>query len=97
MALSMTRPTKHPRTGRYLVRVVIPADLRETTKRMFGVQAEFQENLRTKDPTEAKRRAPDALARLRSKLEQARNATDALPIPVPTENLIRAGTGAAMR
>jgi integrase len=81
MALLMTRPTKHPRTGTYLVRLAIPQELRETTKRMFGVQAEFQENLRTKDPMEAKRRAPDALARLRSRLEQARNVTVELPSP----------------
>src|SRR4051812_20922756 len=79
VALPMTRQTKHPRTGTYLVRLVIPSDLRETTKRLFGVQAEFQENLRTKDPSEAKRRAPDAIARLHAKLEQARAIGDKSP------------------
>jgi integrase len=92
MALLMTRPTKHPRTGTYLVRLAIPPELRETTKSMFRVQAEFQENLRTKDPAEAKRRAPEALERLRSKLEQARNLAANLPQrPLPREIAALAG------
>ena len=88
----MTRPTKHPRTGTYLVRLVIPSDLRETTKRLFGVQAEFQENLRTKDPSEAKRRAPDAIARLHAKLQQARAIADRSPVR-PTARDIAALAG----
>ena len=92
MALLMTRPTKHPRTGTYLVRLAIPRELSETTKRIFGVRAEFQESLKTKDPTEAKRRAPEAVARLRSKLEQARNQAANLPQPpLPREIAALAG------
>ena len=41
MALTMTRPTKHPKTGTFLVRVAIPAPLREMTQRLFGVRAEI--------------------------------------------------------
>ncbi len=92
MALLMTRPTKHPRTGTYLVRLAIPQELRETTKRMFGVQAEFQENLKTKDPTEAKHRAPEALARLRSKLDRARAIVAEAPA-APTRKEIAALAG----
>jgi hypothetical protein len=88
----MTRPTKHPRTGIYLVRLVVPASLRETSKRLFGVRAELQENLKTKDPTEAKLRAPEAIARLRSKLERARAAAAEAP-ERPTRREIAALAG----
>jgi integrase len=72
MALQMTRPTKHPKTGTFLVRLAIPADLRETTKRLFGVQAELRANLGTKDPAEAKRLAPAAVDKLHAMLDRAR-------------------------
>lgn len=70
--LPMTRPTRHPKTGPYVVRLAIPAELRDAAKTLFGVQRELRENLRTKDAREARRLAPDALARLRAKVEQAR-------------------------
>ena len=70
--LAMTRPTRHPKTGTYIVRMVVPGDLRETTKRLYGVQAELRENLKTKDAGKAKLLAPAAVERLQSKLERAR-------------------------
>ena len=64
----MTRPTKHPKTGVYRVRLSIPAPLRPTAKALFGRSAEFIENLRTKDPAEARQRLPEALERLHALL-----------------------------
>ena len=57
MALQMSRPTKHPRTGVYRVRVAIPAHLRSITKVQHGVAREFIRSLHTKDPKLAKERA----------------------------------------
>ena len=92
MALSMTRPTKHPKTGTFLVRLAIPTDLRETTKRLFGLQAELRENLKTKDSAEARRRAPAAVARLRAKLDRARaTASEAPSSPTSREVAALAG------
>ena len=79
MALTMTRPTKHPKTGTFLVRVAIPAPLREMTQRLFGVRAELRENLKTKDPAEAKRLAPAAVGRLQAMLERTREVVAAAP------------------
>lgn len=55
MALPMTRPTKHPKTGVYQIRRRVP-------KALQGIigKAERVISLRTKDPEEAKRRAPAA-------------------------------------
>ena len=74
MALPMMRPTKHPRSGTYRLRLAIPAHLRETTERLYGRRAELIENLETKDWREAKQRAPEADARLRAKLASAEAA-----------------------
>jgi integrase len=71
MPLPMMRPTKHPRSGTYRLRLAIPAHLRDTTQRLYGCRAELIESLRTKDPREAKKRAPEADARLRAKLAAA--------------------------
>jgi hypothetical protein len=90
--LPMTRPTKHPRTGTYLIRIAIPADLRDTTKRLYGVQRELRENLKTKDAAIARQRAPDALARLRAMLAQAtRVASEAPSEPTAREVAALAG------
>ena len=64
----MTRPTKHPRTNNYRVRIRIPAPFRILAKERFGQGAEFIESLGTKDAALAKERAPAALARLRARL-----------------------------
>jgi integrase len=74
MSLQMTAPTRHPRTQVYRLRIAIPARLRDTTERLFARRAELIENLKTRDPAEAKRRAPDALARLQAKLAIAETA-----------------------
>lgn len=81
----MTRPTRHPKTGTYVVRLAIPAELREAAKTLFGVQRELRENLRTKDAREARRLGPDALARLRAKIEQARR----IAVEEPQEPIAR--------
>lgn len=71
MALIMTRPTQHPKTGIYVLRKGIPRQLREITKRKHGVRAEFIESLGTRDPAEAKRLAPAVLALFQSYLDAA--------------------------
>jgi len=68
----MIRPTKHPKTGIYRVRLAIPAHLRRTAKELFGRSAEFIENLGTKDCAEAKVRAAEASARLSARLAAVR-------------------------
>jgi len=72
MALSMIRPTRHPKSGVYRVRLAIPAHLRPTAKALFGRSAEFIENLGTKDCAEAKVRAAEASARLAARLAAVR-------------------------
>lgn len=67
MALGMTRPTKHPRTGFYRIRKAVPAALRP----IIG-KREIEINLRTKDPAVAKREAPAAIARVESQIAAAR-------------------------
>lgn len=73
----MTHPTRHPKTGTYLLRVAIPEPLRATTKQLFGVCRELRENLGTKSAAEARKRAPAALARLQAKLARAQAAAEA--------------------
>ena len=51
MVLSMSRPTKHPKTGIYWLRRRIPADLVEKLGRR-----EVTKSLETRDPDEAKRK-----------------------------------------
>ena len=74
MALKMTQPTKHQKSGTYRVRLHIPAELRDTAERLYGVRTQFLANLGTKDPKEAKRLAPDALAGLQTKLDNVKTA-----------------------
>lgn len=42
MALATTRPTKHPKSGVYGVRVATPMALRNTCKLLFDVRAELR-------------------------------------------------------
>lgn len=49
MVLAMARPFKHPKTGVYWFRRVVPKDLREAVGKR-----EFLRSLRTKDPSEAR-------------------------------------------
>lgn len=80
MVLAMARPTKHPKSGTYMVRLAIPAALGETCKRLFGVRAEFRENLGTKDSRQA-------TARLSAKLEKARAALGGGPALVTDRDI----------
>lgn len=59
MALSMSRPWKHPKTGVYWLRKRIPNDLRPILRKL-----EEKRSLKTRDPAEAKRRHLEALAQL---------------------------------
>ncbi len=59
MALSMSRPWKHPKTGVYWLRKRIPDDLRPILGKL-----EEKRSLKTRDPAEAKRRHLEALAQL---------------------------------
>ncbi len=64
----MIRPTKHRRTGIYLLRKAAPVALRPT----FGGAWEVIENLKTKDPDEARKLAPAAMDRIEAKFKAAR-------------------------
>ncbi|WP_353850973.1 DUF6538 domain-containing protein [Acidiphilium sp.] len=64
MPVAMTRPTRHPSSGVFRLRKVIPESLRDAAERLFGVRREFIENLGTKNEAEARRRAPAALAEI---------------------------------
>lgn len=86
----MTRPTKHPRTGMYQVRVWVPEALRPHMGRR-----EFTRSLGTKDPAEAKRLAPALVAVFTARIEEARRRLAAgepiqPPGRVPSEADIRA-------
>lgn len=59
MALSMSRPWKHPKTGVYWLRKRIPDDLRS----LLGKREE-KRSLKTRDPVEAKRRHLEALTQV---------------------------------
>lgn len=59
MVLSMSRPTKHPRTGVYQLRRRVPADLVDKLGRK-----EITKSLGTRDPEEAKRKHAEALIEL---------------------------------
>src|SRR5512136_1827402 len=59
MALAMTRPWKHPKTGIYWLRKRVPDDLRA----LVGKREE-KRTLGTHDPHEAKKRHLEALAEL---------------------------------
>jgi hypothetical protein len=67
LSLPMTRPYKHPKTGMYWVRKVVPQELRP----LIG-QGELKRSLKTKDPTEARRLAPSTIAELEQIVANAR-------------------------
>lgn len=87
MALAMTRPTKHPRTATYRVRVAIPKHLRDTAKRLYGRRAELIESLGTQDAKEARRLTPAALGRLQGMLAEVRRAADGEASPLGERDL----------
>ena len=62
MPLAMTRPSRHPKSGVFRIRKVIPEPLRDAAQRLYGVRAEFIETLATKNEAEARRLAPAVLA-----------------------------------
>jgi hypothetical protein len=62
MALSMTRPWKHPKTGMYWLRRRVPEDLREIVGK-----TEEKRSLKTKDPAEARMLLAQALTDLDTK------------------------------
>ena len=74
MAFGMIRPSRHPRTGIYRLRLAIPRALMATAVAMFGCRHELIENLGVKDPRDAKRLAGPAISRLLAKLEAVRAA-----------------------
>jgi hypothetical protein len=57
----MIRPTKHPKSGVYRLRLAVPAPLRGITALLCGRHAELIENLQTKDPGWGN--APEAIGR----------------------------------
>lgn len=59
MALPMTRPTKHPKSGVYRIRIAVPAALRGVIGKRERV-----ETLGTKDPKEALKLAPAIIAKI---------------------------------
>ena len=67
MVLAMTRPYPHSKTGVYWLRKVVPPPLRACLGK-----TELKESLRTKDPREAKAKAPAVLARFDALLAAAR-------------------------
>jgi hypothetical protein len=77
MALAMARPTKHPKSGVYRVRRAVPSELRSALGKRELIQT-----LDTKDPAEAKRRAPPVVARFDAILAAARRelAGDVAPL-----------------
>jgi hypothetical protein len=96
MALTMVRPTKHPTTGIYRIRLAVPEPLRGTAKALFGAGRELVENLNTKDCATARAAAPAAVARLHAKLEAVREAHAGVASRVP-EQAIQALSGAFYR
>ena len=96
MAVQMTRPSKHPKSGVYRVRLMIPAKLSDTAHRLHGVQTELIENLGTKDAKEACCVGAAALVRLQDKLAAIRAAAEGRA-PVPTDRDIAALAGEAYR
>ena len=62
----MPQPFKHPKTGVYYFRKVIPVALRETIGK-----SEWRESLKTKDIREAKRFYPEVALKVDAQLAQA--------------------------
>jgi hypothetical protein len=75
MALTMTRPTKHPKTGVYRVRIAVPSDLRAVVGKR-----ELVSSLRTKDTAEARRLAPAVVQRFQNEIAAARGESRSLTL-----------------
>jgi hypothetical protein len=73
MALAMTRPWKHPKTGVYWIRKRVPEALRA----IIGKQEE-KRSLGTRDPSEAKLRLLQALSELETKWKNLQAGPQAL-------------------
>ena len=73
MPLSMSRPWKHPDSGVYWFRRVVPADLRA----LVGKREE-KRSLQTKDPSVARRRHADALAEVEARWANLRGGVRTL-------------------
>ena len=91
MALQMTRPTKHPRSGVFRIRVAIPMHLRAITERRYGKRTEFIETLETKDGAEAKRLTPPVLAKVQSWLAAAQAEFDGRPLSLTDRQIAALG------
>ena len=68
MPLIMSRPWKHPDSGVYWLRKAVPVDLRA----LVGKREE-KKSLGTRDPAEARRKYPQALAEVEARWESLRN------------------------
>src|SRR5262249_9166316 len=73
MALAMTRPFKHPKTGTYWVRKVVPEGLRTIVGRR-----ELKATLGTKDPRDAKVKAAAVIDRFEAIITAARSGGNKL-------------------
>ena len=73
MPLAMSRPWKHPKTGIYQLRKVVPDDLRK----LIGKREE-KLSLQTRDPAEAKVRHAKALAELEARWANLRTGPKSL-------------------
>lgn len=63
----MTRPTKHPKSGVYRIRMRVPEDIRAALRK-----GERIVSLDTKDPKEAAKRAPAVVAKIEAEFAAAR-------------------------
>ncbi|WP_312015763.1 DUF6538 domain-containing protein [Bradyrhizobium liaoningense] len=90
MALSRCRPRKHPVTGVYYFRKIVPADVRARLGKR-----EWKVSLETNDPAEACRRHAVEHARVLQELETLRRRNAALSAPPmaqpDTENIKQVG------
>jgi hypothetical protein len=68
MSLAMIRPFKHPKTGVYWLRKAVPAPLRAAVGKR-----EMKRSLGTKDPGQARDRAPAVIAEFEAALTNARS------------------------
>jgi integrase len=82
MVLSMTRPTKRPRSAVYRARKVVPQSLRGTVGKR-----ELVETLGTRDPAEAKRLIPAVMARFDAILTAARAEMDGKTTPLSSREV----------
>ena len=91
MSLSMPAPYKHPKTGTYWVRKVVPKPLRAAVGK-----GELKASLRTKDPAEAKTRCRAEYDRLDAIIESAKARMTGTQRPL-TAREVTAIVGAAYR